>query len=159
MQSFSQPVGVDSSAEVPGPSSVQPMTRLVLESWFRLRAIDGVGDLTVLRLVRAWHSPEAVLCSSRDELIQRGCSPQLADAIRRGPDSLACRSIERELKAIERGHIEVRSLLDPTYPALLTMIADPPPLLYITGTLTDQDALAVAREGLDKLKAAAAKAA
>ncbi len=89
------------------------MTRPVLESWLRLRAIDGVGDLTVLRLVRAWHSPEAVLRASRDELIQSGCSPQLADAIRRGPDSSACRSLERELKAIERERIEVRSVLDP----------------------------------------------
>ena len=100
---------------ISGPSSGHRMTRAVLESWLRLRAIDGVGDLTVLRLVRTWHSPEAVLCTSRDELIQRGCSPQLADAIRRGPDSPACRSLEREHDAIERGRIEVRSALDPTY--------------------------------------------
>ena len=79
------------------------MTRVVLESWFRLQAIDGVGDLTVLRLVRTWHSPEAVLCASRDELILCGCSPPLADAIRRGPDGSTCRSLERELDAIERG--------------------------------------------------------
>jgi DNA processing protein len=154
MQSFSQPVGVDSSAEVSGPSSVQPMTRPVLESWLRLRAIDGVGDLTVLRLVHAVHSPEAVLRASRDELIQTGCSPQLADAIRRGPDSAACRSIERELKAIEREHIEVRSLLDSAYPALLKRIADPPPLLYITGSLIEQDALAVAIVGARRATAA-----
>ncbi|HSQ91728.1 MAG TPA: hypothetical protein VLM19_06105, partial [Nitrospiraceae bacterium] len=82
-----------SSAEVVSPSSVQSMTRKALESWLRLQAIDGVGDLTVGRLVRAWHSPEAVLRASRDELIGSGCSPQLADAIRRGPDPSACRSI------------------------------------------------------------------
>jgi DNA processing protein len=154
MQPFSQPVGMDSSAEVAGPSSGQPMTRPVLESWLRLRAIDGVGDLTVLRLVRAWHSPEAVLRTSRDELIQSGCSPQLADAIRRGPDSSACRILERELKAIERGRIEVRSVLDPSYPTRLKMIADPPPLLYITGTLTEQDELAVAIVGARRATAA-----
>ena len=154
MQPSSQPVGADSSTEGAGPSSGHRMTRAVLESWLRLRAIDGVGDLTVLRLVRTWHSPEAVLCASRDELIQRGCSPQLADAIRRGPDSPACRSLERELDAIERGHIEVRSALDPTYPARLKMIADPPPLLYITGTLTEQDELAVAIVGARRATAA-----
>jgi DNA processing protein len=130
------------------------MTWLVLESWLRLRAIDGVGDLTVLRLVRAWHSPEAVLRASRDELIQGGCSAQLADAIRRGPDSPACRGLERELNAIERGRIEVRSALDPTYPARLKMIADPPPLLYITGALTEQDELAVAIVGARRATAA-----
>ena len=154
MQPFSQPVGVDSSAEVAGPSSDHRMTRARLESWLRLRAIDGVGDLTALRLVRAWHSPEAVLRASREDLIQSGCSPQLADAIRRGPDSPVCRSIERELNTIERGRIEVRSVLDPTYPARLKMIADPPPLLYITGTLTEQDELAVAIVGARRATAA-----
>ncbi len=154
MQPFIQPVGADSSVEVAGPSLGHRMTRAALESWLRLRAIDGVGDLTVLRLVRAWGSPEAVLRASRDELIQSGCSQQLADAIRREPDSSACRSLERELKAIERGRIEVRSALDPTYPTRLKMIADPPPLLYITGTLTEQDELAVAIVGARRATAA-----
>lgn len=154
MQPFSHPVDVASSAEAVSPSSVQPMTRPVLESWLRLQAIDGVGDLTVGRLVRAWHSPEAVLRASRDELIGSGCSPQLADAIRRGPDPSACKSIERELMAIERGRVEVRSLLDPAYPTRLKMIADPPPLLYITGTLTEQDELAIAIVGARRATAA-----
>jgi len=113
-----------------------------------------VGDLTALQLVRHWHSPDAVLQASRDDLIQHGCSPQLADAIRRGPDGPACRSIERELKAIEREHIDVLSLFDPAYPARLKMIADPPPLLYITGTLTEQDELAVAIVGARRATAA-----
>jgi len=154
MQPFSHPVDVASSAEVASPSFVQPMTRPALEFWLRLQAIDGVGDLTVGRLVRAWHSPESVLRASRDELIASGCSPQLADAIRRGPDPSICRSIERELTAIERGRVEVRSLLDPTYPTRLKMIADPPPLLYITGTLTDQDELAMAIVGARRATAA-----
>jgi len=126
----------------------------MLESWLHLRAIDGVGDVTMVRLVRTWHSPDAVLRASRDELIQSGCSPQLADAIRRGPDRSACQSIERELKTIEHERIEVRSLLDPVYPARLKMIADPPPLLYITGTLTEQDGLAVAIVGARRASAA-----
>ena len=154
MQPFSHPVDADSSAEVAGPSSGRRMTRARLESWLRLRAIEGVGDLTALRLVRAWHSPEAVLRASRDGLIQSGCSPQLADAIRRGPESPASRSIERELNAIERGRIEVRSVLDPTYPTRLKMIADPPPLLYITGSLSEQDELAVAIVGARRATAA-----
>ena len=130
------------------------MTRPILESWLRLRAIDGVGDLTIFRLVRAWRSPDAVLRASRDELVQSGCSPLLADAIRRGPDRSASRSIERELKAIERERVEVRSVLDSRYPARLKMIADPPPLLYITGTLTEQDELAVAIVGARRATAA-----
>ena len=130
------------------------MTSPILESWLRLRAIDGVGDLTIFRLVRVWRSPDAVLRASRDELIQGGCSSLLADAIRRGPDRSASRSIERELKVIERERVEVRSVLDSRYPARLKMIADPPPLLYITGTLTEQDELAVAIVGARRATAA-----
>ena len=154
MQPFSRTVGKDLSAEVVNPPSRQSMTSPVLESWLRLCAIEGVGDLTVLRLVRAWHSPDAVLRASRDELIQSGCSQQLADAIRRRPDSSTRRSLHRELKAIEREHVDVRSVLDQTYPARLRMIADPPPLLYITGTLTEQDELAVAIVGARRATAA-----
>ena len=142
-----QSVGADSSTEVAGSSSGHRMTRSELESWLCLRAIEGVGDLTVLRLVRTWHTPGAVLRASHDELIQRGCSLQLADAIRLGPDSSARRGLELELKTIDRERIEVRSVLDTTYPARLKMIADPPPLLYITGTLSEQDELAVAIVG------------
>jgi DNA processing protein len=138
---------VDFSLQDSGTPSGQLMTRPMLEPWLRLRAIDGVGDLTIVRLVRAWRSPDAVLRASRDELIQSGCSPLLADAIRRGPDRSSSRSIEREIEAIEREHVEVRSVLDSRYPARLNMIADPPPLLYITGTLTEQDELAVAIVG------------
>ncbi|MDZ4732039.1 MAG: DNA-processing protein DprA [Nitrospirota bacterium] len=154
MQPFIQPVGADSSGEVATPSLGHRMARVSLESWFRLRAINGVGDLTVLRLVRTWHTPEAVLRASRDELIGSGCSPQLADAIRRGPESSACRSLERELNAIERGRIEVLCVLDSTYPMRLKMVADPPPLLYITGALTEQDDLAVAIVGARRATAA-----
>ena len=136
---------VDGSPSVEAvESSGRRMTLAQLEPWLRLRAIEGVGDLTALQLVRHWHSPDAVLRASRDDLIQQGCSLQLAGAIRLGPDGPACRNIERELRAIERKHIEVLSLFDPGYLARLKMIADPPPLLYITGTLTEQDELAVA---------------
>ena len=147
MQHSGQPVKGDSSPKFAGSSSGHHMARAELESWLCLQAIDGVGDLTVLRLVRTWHSPEAVLRASHDELIQRGCSLQLAAAIRRGPDDSAHRRIESELTAIEGGRIEVRSVLNANYPARLKMIADPPPLLYITGTLTEQNDLAVAIVG------------
>ncbi|HXH85636.1 MAG TPA: hypothetical protein VNI35_02355, partial [Nitrospira sp.] len=55
-----------------------------LESWLRLRAIEGVGDQTIRALVSEWHRPDAILQASHDELVQRGCSSRLAEAIRRG---------------------------------------------------------------------------
>jgi DNA processing protein len=98
-----------------------------------------VGDATVLKLVQRWNSPEAVCAASIDELMDGGCSGQLAAAIHKGPDPAAHRSIDRECTTIERHHCQVLSVMDQTYPARLKMIPDPPPLLYVAGTLTDQD--------------------
>ena len=118
-----------------------------LEAWMRLRALEGIGDHTLLALVREWHSPDAVLAAPADELVQRGCSPRLAEVIRRGPDGDACRRIARELDAIARKRISVRTISDPAYPSRLRTIADPPPFLYISGSLEESDQLAVAVVG------------
>ena len=118
-----------------------------LEAWMKLRAIEGVGDRIVLELVREWESPDAVLRASTDDLIHRGCSVRLAEAIVRGPDRDACRRIARELRSIERKQINVWSVLDTGYPRRLLTIADPPPLLYVSGTLRESDELAIAVVG------------
>ncbi|HET7909975.1 MAG TPA: DNA-processing protein DprA [Nitrospira sp.] len=113
----------------------------------KLRAIEGVGDHLALTLVREWQRPEAVLGAPVGELLERGCSPRLAEAVSRGPDADACRRIARELRDIERLRIEVRSILDEDYPRRLLTIPDPPPLLYIAGSLSATDELAIAVVG------------
>jgi DNA processing protein len=118
-----------------------------LEAWMKLRAIDRVSDPIVLALVREFGTPEVVLGATADDLMQRGCSEALADAIVRGPDHEACRRVARELQGIERRRIDVRCILDAGYPKRLLTIPDPPPLLYISGMLCDTDELAVAVVG------------
>ena len=138
------------------------MTRLVghssaagsLESWLKLGAIDGVGDHTLLALVLEWKNPDAVFRASIDELVERGCSMRLAAAITRGLDRNVCQQIERELTTIERQQIDVRTYLDESYPARLRMIPDPPPILYISGTLSESDELAMAVVGARRATAA-----
>jgi DNA processing protein len=118
-----------------------------LEAWMKLRAIEGLGDHLVLALVREWQSPDAVLRASVGDLTDRGCSARLAEAVVRGPNAEACRRIARELHDIQRTHIQVLSLLDADYPRRLLMIPDPPPLLYVSGTLRASDELAMAVVG------------
>lgn len=122
-------------------------TSASLEAWMKLRAIKGVGDHIVLALVREWQSPDAVLRASAGDLIERGCSTRLAEVIVRGPGREACRRIARELYDIERSRIDVRSVLDAEYPRRLLTIPDPPPLLYVAGSLHASDELAVAVVG------------
>ena len=123
------------------------MDAAALNSWLALQTIDGIGDRTLLKVVRTFGSPVAVLQAARVDLIRAGCNPELAESIRRGPELKMCRQIERQLKVIERLKIRVLTVFDPSYPARLRMISDPPPLLYLSGTLEDRDDVAVAIVG------------
>ena len=118
-----------------------------LTSWLLLQSIDGVGDRTLLKLVQAFGSPARVFSAERDELIRVGCSPELADAVRRGPSTMSRHSADRQVKLIEQLQIQVVTLTDSFYPKRLRMIHDPPLVLYHTGTLHEQDGMAVAIVG------------
>ncbi len=118
-----------------------------LTSWLLLQSIDGVGDRTLLKLVHAFGTPACALGASLEDLIRVGCSSELADVIRRGPLAQSRHLVDRQVKLVERLHINVITLADPPYPKRLKAIHDPPPLLYYTGSLQEQDGMAVAIVG------------
>lgn len=119
-----------------------------------LRAVSGVGDAVLLKLVQVFHTPAAVLAATQEELEDVGCRPPLAEAVRRGPDLAAIRQLDDELTQLERRQVTVLTYLDERYPAILRTIPDPPPLLYLQGTLMETDRHAVAVVGTRKVSAA-----
>lgn len=123
------------------------MDHLELQAWLTLQAIPGVGDRTLVKLVQAFGSPQAVRAASEDELTSSGCHTELATLIRRGPEPQTRRQIDRQLATAARLKVQVLSLFDRAYPTRLRHIADPPPLLYVTGTLRERDDVAVAIVG------------
>lgn len=118
-----------------------------LTSWLLLQSIDGVGDRTVLKLVQAFGTPAGVLASPLEDLKRVGCSAELAEVIRRGPALKVRHLVDHQVKLVERLDIQVITLTDPLYPKRLRAIPDPPPLLYYTGALHEQDGMAVAIVG------------
>ena len=123
-------------------------TSVSLRPWFVLRAVPGLGDALLCRLVQSFGSPDAVLQAPHDALTQvDGVSLALAKAIHQGPGADDRQAIDRELKALERLPIRVLTILDPDYPARLKTIHDPPPLLSVSGTLSEEDHHAVAIVG------------
>jgi DNA processing protein len=119
-----------------------------LRPWFVLRAVPGIGDALLCRLVQSFGSPDTVLHAPADALMQvDGVSPSLAKAIRQGPGAGDVQAIDRELTALERLPIRVLTILDADYPARLKTIHDPPPLLSVSGTLGEEDHHAVAVVG------------
>lgn len=125
-----------------------------LRPWLMLRAIPGVGDAILLKLVQAMGSPDAVLSATAAGLEDIGCRPSLIDAIHHGPDASAVKELDRELAALQHRQITVLTYLDPQYPAPLKTIPDPPPLLYLQGTLLEGDRHAVAIVGTRKVSSA-----
>jgi DNA processing protein len=119
-----------------------------------LRAIPGIGDAILLKLVQAFGEPDAVLEASSAALGEVGCRPPLVEAIQRGPGSAALRQLDQELAQLERRQVTVLTYLDAQYPTPLKTIPDPPPLLYLQGTLQEIDRQAVAIVGTRKVSAA-----
>ncbi len=101
--------------------------------WLTLKSVPGIGNLLFNRLVRDIGSPQMVLRSSTQRLGGvAGMTPRLAEAITRHvcPDWVY-RDIERSIK---KGY-KIITQQNPSYPALLLHIADPPPVLYCYGGL------------------------
>ena len=77
------------------------MSSRSLRPWFVLRAIPGVGDAILLKLVQSLGTPDSVLAATPAALEEIGCRPPLIEALRRGPDALAVRQLNQELTQLE----------------------------------------------------------
>jgi DNA processing protein len=99
----------------------------------RLRALlDYFGDVA-----RAWHAPS-------EELVRAGLDRR---SLKNLLAARATLDLDRELERIAAVGAQVLTWESPIYPRLLHEIADPPPVLYVKGTLTEEDAWAVAIVG------------
>ncbi len=99
----------------------------------RLRALlDYFGDLE-----RAWHASSAELRSAG--LDRRSLENLLA--------ARSALDLDRELERIGAVGAHLLTWESPGYPRLLREIHDPPPVLYVRGTVTEEDAWAVAIVG------------
>jgi len=101
--------------------------------WFFLKSVPGIGNHTFKRLFDHFSSPDLVLQSDYNELLQvEGMTRRLASAIKKHklPDL-----VRRELdNTIQRGY-RIITMSDAEYPPLLLQIPDPPPFLYVYGSL------------------------
>lgn len=101
--------------------------------WFALRSVPFVGNVLFRRLLERFGSPEAVFQASDAALAAvKGVSAAVVTSLRdHDPRPFA----ERETAALVRAGCRIVTLLDDEYPPLLREIADPPPFLYVRGSL------------------------
>jgi DNA processing protein len=104
-----------------------------LLSWFCLKNVPGIGNHLFKRLIDRFSLPEAVFQASQQELLEvEGISKRQSAAILNYKAPL---SIKAELDQANQKGYKIITLADSLYPPLLKEIPDPPPFLYVSGTL------------------------
>jgi DNA processing protein len=115
------------------------------EAYIALNMIDGIGPIRVRALLDRFHEPQGILAASKSELMQvEGVGEEVARSVASWHERL---DIDAELQRIEKAGVRVVTRDDVEYPKNLREIYDPPVVLYVKGTLSERDALAMAIVG------------
>ena len=116
-----------------------------IEKWLRLIRAESVGPTTFAKLIKHFGSPDRALGASVAELTRiEGIGPRTAEQIARTRSQF---DTAAELQLADKLGVWIIHLQDERYPPTLRQIYDPPPVLYVKGTLADVDNLAVAIVG------------
>jgi DNA processing protein len=116
-----------------------------IDKWLRLVRAENVGPVTFARLIEQFGSVDRVLGASASEMTKvEGIGFKTAEQIASTRDKFDAAA---ELEPAQKLGIWIINLDDSRYPTLLKQIYDPPPVLYIKGTLTNSDNLGIAIVG------------
>src|SRR3954469_13312050 len=123
---------------------------MALRHWLQLAMTDGIGPILIARLVQAAGSAEAAANADAELLRQvegigSAKSATIAASLRR-----AAGEVDAEIARAEAAGAKVICIDNAEYPPLLRDIPDPPPVLYLRGSLEPRDLNAVAIVGSRK---------
>ncbi len=111
------------------------------EAYIVLNMIEGLGPVSVRRLIDVLGSPKAILEADREALMEaRGVGEKLALKIIAQRDS-----IDAEEEVDQAGEVGARIVtpVDDEYPDALKTIHDPPLALYVLGRILPKDSKAI----------------
>jgi DNA processing protein len=115
------------------------------EAYIALNMVDGVGPIRVRALLDRFSEPQAILSATKADLMQvEGVGDEVARSIISWREKV---DLDGELARIEKAAVHVVTRDDPEYPRNLREVYDPPIILYVKGTLSERDALAIAVVG------------
>jgi DNA processing protein len=116
-----------------------------IEKWLAIIRADSVGPVTFIRLIKYFGSAERILGASVSELTKvEGIGFKTAEQIAATRNKF---DTSAELELAEKLGVWIINMEDKRYPPVLKQIYDPPPVLYIKGTLNRQDNLAISIVG------------
>jgi DNA processing protein len=112
--------------------------------WVLLSMVAGIGPMRFRRLLEVCGDARRGWLASDAALGLAGLERRSAESLRQLRSSL---TPEAAFQRLERLGVRTVTMLDGDYPAALREIADPPPVLFVRGRLTEADANAVALVG------------
>jgi DNA processing protein len=121
-----------------------------LRYWIGFNIVRGIGPVRLRALLDYFGDLERAWRASADELRHAGLDRRSLENLLTARATL---DLEREVQRISTAGAQVLTWESPAYPRLLREIADPPPVLYVKGTLTEDDAWAVAVVGTRRASA------
>ncbi|HSB67035.1 MAG TPA: DNA-processing protein DprA [Anaerolineales bacterium] len=118
--------------------------------WVGFNMVKGIGAVRFKALLEAFGSAEAAWNASPQALQDAGLSPKIVETFQRVHRGV---SLEQVAERIQNLSIQVLTWEDETYPRHLKEIDQPPPVLYVRGSLKPEDDWAVAIVGTRKVTA------
>jgi len=113
--------------------------------WLRLSHADGVGSVLFGRLVKQFGSVQGALGASVAAMTKvEGIGNATAEKIAHSRQQF---NSDQEIELADKHAVTLICLDDVRYPPALRSIYDPPPVLYVRGTLSRSDALSAAIVG------------
>lgn len=112
--------------------------------WLALTHVPGLGGATLRRLLERFGSVEALPGADPEELAR---VPRLRGETIAALQNLDLDEAARKLSALTEAGVTLLTWDDPDYPTSLHDLSDPPPVLFVRGTLLPQDARGVAIVG------------
>jgi len=116
-----------------------------IENWLKLIRADGIGPVTFAKMLKHFGSVERVLGTSVSELAKiDGVGFKTAERIASTREKFDATA---ELQLAQKLGVWLVNFADERYPPVLKRIYDPPPVLYVKGSLGRQDNLAMSIVG------------
>ena len=126
-------------------SSSDALSPEELACWIALSRVAGIGPATFKGLLDYFSNDvQAAWNADRKTLVQAGLNSRVVEKLLHLRSTI---SPIAEMEKLERQRVRVLTWRDAAYPALLREIADPPPVLYAYGKLTEADKFALAVVG------------
>ncbi|MGD8970548.1 MAG: DNA-processing protein DprA, partial [Desulfobacterales bacterium] len=104
--------------------------------WFLMKSVPGIGSHLFKRLIDRFGSPQGALQAAEQDLqVIEGMNRTL---VRRMKTHRIQPSVRQDMALAAQKSVRIVTMTDPDYPALLLQIPDPPPFLYVRGTLASE---------------------